>query len=193
MPFTLSDKLLRPPTGIGSAMDRLRHRWGWFVALGLLATFFGALALGMVVVATVTAVFIIALLMIVKGGSEIIVGLNARTWGREILLIVAGLFYIVAGAFALARPGPAAVVFTLMLGAALLVAGGVRVSIGLHMHTHARTMVTLGGIVTALIGLFVIVGWPANSLVVLGALLGADLLFTGVMWVGFGLRLRSHA
>ena len=174
-------------------MERLRHRWGWFVALGALAMVFGILALGMVVTATLTTVILIAIFMVIKGGSEITVGLNAKTWGREILLIAAGLAYIVAGAFALAQPGPAAVAFTLVLGIAMMVAGGIRVWIGAHMHAHARTMVIGGGAVTALIGLLVVVGWPVNSLFILGALLGADLLFTGVMWIGFGLRLRSHA
>ena len=178
---------------LGTAMDKLRHRWGWFVALGALTVFFGFLALGVVVSATVTAVFIIAVFMIIKGGSEIAVGLNAQTWGREILLILAGLFYIVAGAFALAQPGPAAVLFTLMIGTALLVAGAIRIYIGTHMHSHAKTMVIVGGVVTMLVGLLIVVGWPANSLIILGAMLGLDLLFTGIMWIGFGLRLRTHA
>ena len=174
-------------------MGRLRHRWGWFVALGALTVLLGAIALGMVVSATVTAVFIIAIFMIIKGGSEIIVGFNAATWGREVLLILAGIFYIVAGAFALAQPGPAAVVLTLMLGLSMLVAGGVRIYIGTHMHSHARTMVIVGGVVSMLVGLLITIGWPANSLIILGALLGIDLVFTGMMWIGFGLRLRTHA
>ena len=158
-----------------------------------LAVAFGVLALGMVVHATITTVFIIAVFMIIKGGSEITVGLGEKTWGREILLILAGLSYIVAGAFALAQPGPAAVVFTLIFGAAMLIAGVVRIYIGTHMSSHARTMVIVSGVVTMLVGLLIVFGWPANSLVILGALLGIDLLFTGFMWIGFGLRLRSHA
>ena len=75
-------------------------------ALGALATLFGLLALVMIVTATLTTVFIIAIFMIVTGGTEIMIGFRAKTWGREILLIVAGLAYIVAGAFALAQPGP---------------------------------------------------------------------------------------
>ena len=192
MPSTLPTS--SPSHGsLGTAMSKLRHRWGWFVALGVLTVVLGALALGTVVSATVTAVFIIAIFMIIKGGSEIAVGLNAGTWGREFLLIIAGLFYIVAGAFALAQPGPAAVIFTLMLGASMLVAGGVRIYIGTHMHSHARTMVIVGGVVTMLVGLLIILGWPANSLIILGVLLGVDLVFTGTMWIGFGLRLRTHA
>ena len=178
---------------LGTAMEKLRHRWGWFIALGALAVLFGLLALGMIVSATLTAVFVIAIFMIIKGGSEITVGLNAKTWGREIFLILAGLFYIIAGAFALAQPGPAAAAFTLLLGFSLIVAGATRIYVGTHMAGHARTMVMLGGAVTAIVGLLIVIGWPVNSLFILGALLGVDLLFTGVMWIGFGLRLRSHA
>lgn len=192
MPSTLPDPKTRRAT-LGTAMERLRHRWAWFVAIGLLALGLGVLALGLVVHATVTTVFIVAAFMILKGGSEISLGLNQKSWGREILFILTGLFYIVAAAFALARPLSAAEVLTLMLGAALLVAGGVRTWIGAHMHSHARTMVILGGLFTALVGLLVVFGWPANSLVVLGTLLGVDLIVTGAMWFGFGLRLRAHA
>ncbi len=193
MPSTLPDPSATRRLALGSAMEKLRHRWGLFVGLGILAVVLGIVALGLVVTATVTTVYIVALFMVIKGGSEISMGLNSKTWGREILFILAGLFYIVAAAFAFAQPLSAAAILTLMLGGALLVAGGMRTWIGAHMHSHARTMVIAGGIVTALIGLLVIVGWPTNSLVILGTLLGVDLVFTGVMWVGFGLRLRGHA
>ena len=182
-----------PRPTLGTAMERLRHRWGWFLALGALSIVFGVLALGTVFLATLTTVYIIAIFMVVAGATEITVGFGTRTWGRSSLLVLAGLLYIVAGAFALARPGPAAVILTLALGITLLVAGSVCVVVGTHMAGHARTMVILGGSFTALVGLLIVLGWPTNSIVVLGSLLGIDLLFTGVMWFGFGLRLRSHA
>ena len=193
MPVTMPEAgtPLRPT--LGTAMERLRHRWGWFLALGVLSIVFGILALASVFLATLTTVYIIAIFMIVAGATEITVGVGARTWGRSSLLVLAGLLYIVAGAFALAQPGPAAVILTLALGITLLVAGVVRIVVGTHMAGHARTMVILGGSFTALVGVLIVLGWPSNSIVILGALLGVDLLFTGVMWFGFGLRLRSHA
>ena len=193
MPSTLPDPNFAQQRALGTAMERLRHRWGWFVALGVLAMGLGFVALAMDIHATITTVYIIAVFMIIAGGAEIMVGLNSKTWGRFFLYILAGLFYIVAGAFALAQPLHAAVVITLMLGAAMLAAGIIRISIGLHMHSHAKTMVIVGGAFTALVGLLIVLGWPTNSIVILGVLLGVDLLFTGTMWVGFGLRLRAHA
>ena len=47
--------------------------------------------------------------------------------------------------------------------------------------------------VTALLGLLIVSGWPGNSLSVIGLLLGIELVFTGVTWIFFALRLRSHA
>ncbi len=176
-----------------AAMERLSHRWGWFLALGALSLVFGSLALIMVLLATVTTVYIVATFMVIAGGAEITVGVGARTWGRSLLMVAAGLTYLVAGAFAFAQPVPAAVLLTLLLGIALLVAGAVRVYVGIHMAGHARTMVMVAGAFTTLVGLLVVLGWPNNSVVVLGTLLGIDLLFTGVMWIGFALRLRSHA
>ena len=193
MPSTLPDRQVSRGPTLGTAMEKLKHRWGWFVALGVLAIVLGTAALVMEVHATVTTVYIIAIFMIIAGGSEIMVGLGSKTWGRFFLWAIAGLFYIIGGAFALAQPVQAAIVLTLMLGAALLTAGVVRIYIGTHMHSHAKTMVIVGGAVTALVGLLVILGWPGNSYVILGTLLGIDLLFTGFMWVGFGLRLKSHA
>lgn len=193
MPSSLPERDVRHGPTLGTAMEKLKHRWGWFVALGALAIVLGSVALVMEVHATVTTVYIVAVFMIIAGGSEIMVGMGSRDWGRFFLWIVAGLFYIVGGAFALARPVQAAIVLTLMLGAALLTAGAVRIYIGTHMHSHARTLVIVGGVVTALVGLLIVMGWPGNSYVILGTLLGIDLLFTGFMWVGFGLRLKSHA
>lgn len=194
MPVSLPDpSSARTRHSLGGAMEKIRHRWGWFVALGLLASLFGLVALALAVHATIATVFMIAIMMIVAGGSEIMVGFSAKTWGRFFLWIAAGLFYIVAGAFALAQPGHAAIVLTLMLGAAMLAAGLTRIFIGSHLQSHARTMVMVGGAVTALVGLLIILGWPSNSFVILGTLLGVDLLFSGIMWIGFGLRLRSHA
>lgn len=193
MPQTLPERNVTHRPSLGTAMEKLKHRWGWFVGLGVLAIVLGATALVLDVHATITTVYIIAIFMIIAGGSEIMVGLGSRTWGRFFLWALAGLFYIVGGAFALAQPIHAAIVLTLMLGAALLIAGVVRIYIGTHMHSHARTLVIVGGVVTALVGVLIIAGWPNNSYVILGTLLGIDLLFTGVMWVGFGLRLKSHA
>ena len=55
-----------------------------------------------------------------------------------------------------------------------------------------RTLAALCA-VTALLGLLIVSGWPRNSLFVIGLLLGIELVFSGLNWIFFGLRLRSRA
>jgi uncharacterized membrane protein HdeD (DUF308 family) len=99
----------------------------------------------------------------------------------------------VAGAFAFARPLEAAAIFTIMLGAAMLAAGIVRIYIGTHLAPGARGLAIFAGLVTAVVGLLILLSWPGSSLFILGTLLGLDLLFSGISWISLGLRLRHHA
>ena len=82
---------------------------------------------------------------------------------------------------------------TLLLGAGLLATGIVRGVAGFRHHDRMRGPLILSGLVTAILGAVIVTGWPSNSLFVIGLLLGIELVFTGVNWVFFALRLRSHA
>ncbi len=180
------------PATASGCVERLRHRWAWFIALGVLVAAMGIAALALVVSATIASVYIIALFMVIAGGGEIAFAFGARSWARFFLWVIAGLAYIVVAAFALAQPLMAAAVFTLLLGVALFATGVVRIYVGTQLNKDVRGIVILAGIVTAVVGIVVLVGWPANSFVVLGLLLGLDLLFWGGSWITLGLRMKAR-
>lgn len=172
-------------------VETLRPKWGWFVGLGALAALLGVAALSLTVSATIASVLTIGIFMLLIGATEIVIGFQARTWGRVLYWEIAGFLYLVAGMFAISDPVPASFVITLMLGAGLLATGIVRLVLGVKMHSSLmRPPLIVAGAVTALLGLVIVLGWPGNSLVVLGTLLGIDLVFSGVSWMFFGLRLR---
>lgn len=193
MDFSNDPSLFRDgPRDLRTAIEILRPRWGFIVALGALIAGMGAAALILVVSATIASVYTIAIFMILAGGAEIATGLSAKTWGRFLLWILAGLAYIVVAAFALAQPLVAAAFFTLVLGGGLIVTGAVRIFLGAHLGAPLRGPVLLAGGLTALLGILIVGGWPENSFMVLGVLLGLDLLFWGAAWIVFGLQLRRH-
>lgn len=180
------------PHNLGEAIHRARSKWGWFVAFGALTAALGVATLGYLVVAgTIASVYLIAIAMIVAGGAEIGLGLNARTWGRTAVWILVGLLYIVAGAFALAQPLLAAAGYTLLIGVALVVVGGARIVAALRLDHGPKGLLVLSGIVAILLGAMIVASWPASSLFVLGTFLGIDLLFYGISWIAFGMRLKS--
>ncbi len=178
--------------GAGGVFAHLRAKWGWFVGLGLASTILGVLALGLTVSATLASVLIVGSFMVLIGAAEILIGLRARSWSRVVFWELAGLLYLVAGSFAIFDPVPASFLITLLLGAGLLATGAVRIMLGLQMHgSTPKGPLLLAGVVTGLLGLVIVIGWPGNSLMVLGTLLGIDLIFYGISWLIFGLGLRA--
>ena len=190
MPTTL------PPPGdpktysLGSVLERVRAKRGLIIAFGVLAALLGLVALVLVETATIASVLVVGVFMIAAGILEIFVGLRTRTWGRMLLWEAAGLLYLVAGSFAIAVPELASVVLTLLLGAGLLATGIVRIIVGIRMAgSRTRGGLIAAGLFTMLLGLLIVIGWPGNSVLVLGTILGIDLLVYGLTWVMFGVRL----
>jgi uncharacterized membrane protein HdeD (DUF308 family) len=173
-----------------TAIEILRLRWRSVAAVGAISAGLGILALVLVVSATIASVYLIAIFMIAVGGAEIAFGLSAKTWGRFFLWIIAGLAYITAASFALAQPLIAAAAVTLLLGAGMIVTGTLRIVIGTYLDYPLRGPVVFAGVLTLAIGVLIIASWPENRPYVLGILLGLDLLFWGIAWIGLGLRLR---
>src|SRR5262249_1711242 len=60
----------------------LRAKWGWILALGIVYTIAGFIALGSVVMATAASVLIVGVMMIVAGVAEIINAFQCKGWGR---------------------------------------------------------------------------------------------------------------
>lgn len=175
---------------LGSALERVRAKRGLIIGFGVLAALLGLVALVLVETATIASVLVIGIFMVAAGILEIIVGLRTRTWGRMLLWEAAGLLYLIAGSFAIAVPELASVVLTLLLGAGLVATGALRIVVGIRM-AGSRTrgpLIAAGGF-TALLGLLILIGWPGNSVLVLGTILGIDLLVYGLTWIVFGVRL----
>ncbi|HEX3495629.1 MAG TPA: DUF308 domain-containing protein [Methylocella sp.] len=84
--------------------------------------------------------------------------------------IFAGLTYIVVAAFAVAQPLVAEAFFTLVLGAGMIATGVTRIYLGVRLGASPRHPVLLAGVLTALVGVSIVAGWPANCFVILGVL-----------------------
>jgi uncharacterized membrane protein HdeD (DUF308 family) len=177
---------------IGRIMEHMRQRWGWFVGFGLIAILLGIALLSAAGLATLISVSLIAAFMILIGGIEITVGLQAPSFGSGVWFVLVGLAYVVTAAFVLARPEEGAVGLTLMLGAALLATGLLRIYFATRLPGGPRLYVAIAGVVTTLLGVLIVVGWPENSAYVLGLFLGVDMLVYGASWLNFGFFLRPR-
>lgn len=176
------------------AVQHLRSKCGWIVALGVVYVIAGLIALSSVVFATRVTVFVVGIMMLISGVAEVINAFQFKSWGRFLIWLLLGALYIVAGLLTFENPLLAASVLTLLLGAALVVSGVMRIVLAFSMREGMSwTTLVLSGVVSLLLGLIILVHWPVSGLFVLGTLLGIDLLIIGIGWifVGFGLKSRA--
>ena len=191
--MSMTGNTLGPQGGLGEGVRALRARWGWIVALGVIFMISGVIALGSVVMATQTAVFVVGIMMVMAGVSEIFTAFSVKEWGKFFLWLILGVLYVAAGIIAFENPLLTAGILTLMLGFALVIGGVVRFIIAWHVRGAGKPWgwVALSALITLLLGLMIVARWPYSSVYTLGIFLGVDLLFIGSAWIGVGLALKN--
>ena len=175
------------PNSLGEGLKALHAKWGWIVALGIIFMIAGVIALGSVVMATVSAIYVIGIMMIMAGATEIVTAFSVKDWGKFALWLLLGLLYV--------RPFEAAAIVTLMLGIALMIGGVVRGFLAWSVREAGKPWgwVAVSALVTLLLGVIIIAKWPYSSAYTLGIFLGIDLIFIGSSWLGIGLALKKRA
>jgi uncharacterized membrane protein HdeD (DUF308 family) len=173
-------------------LETLRGASGWVIGVGAALVVLGVAALFSLGVATAATVTLVGVAMLLAGVVEVVHGFRQRGTGRIALWILLGALYIACGVLVLRNPVLAAGALTLMLGAALIASGVVRVVIALQVRqvTKAWGWLAASGVATAVLGGIILLRWPASSHTTLGLLLGLDLLLAGLGWVLVGLALR---
>ncbi|WP_289298565.1 DUF308 domain-containing protein [uncultured Reyranella sp.] len=191
--MTLSTNGPLPPN-LAEGLKVLRAKWGWIVALGVVFLIAGFIAVGGAVAATASAVMIIGIMMIMGGAAEIVAAFSVKGWGKFAVWMLLGLLYVGAGFIAIMNPFAAATILTLLLGAALVAGGVLRIFIAFSMKAAGKPWgwIVVSGLVTLLLGAMIIAQWPASSFFVLGIFLGIDLIFIGSGWVTMGLALKNR-
>jgi uncharacterized membrane protein HdeD (DUF308 family) len=180
-----------PSETFGATIPQLRDKWGWFVAFGVLMLIAGVIAMANLFIATVVSVLYVGALMLVGGIFQIAHAFGVKSWERFAWWLGSGILYAAAGIVAFMNPILASSVLTLLLAAALLVAGVMRIWVGLQGRPKANWgWIVAAGVVTALAGLIIALGWPVNSLFILGVFLAFDLIFQGATLTVFGFALK---
>jgi uncharacterized membrane protein HdeD (DUF308 family) len=186
---TVGERRLLTPT-IEIVSD-LRRNWGWLLAWGVALIVIGSLAIGFSFSATLGTVLAFGVLSMAGGVAEIVGSFWARQWGGLVLKLLAGVLYIVVGLLMVAHPIGAAAGLTLMIAAALLISGLLRIIVAVIHRFSGWPWVVLNGVITLVLGVMIWRQWPESALWVIGLFLGIDLVFSGFSWVMLAFAVRS--
>lgn len=184
---------LSRPESLAAALTALSAQWGWFVALGLVMLMLGIMASAYVLSATLVSVLFVGILMLIGGVSQLIHAWRIKNWSGFLFWSIAGVLYAGAGLLAVINPMAGATMLTLLLGATLIGAGGLRLWIWYNNRSQRDWQwLAFSGLITLLAGMAIAIGWPGNSAWLLGLLLALDLLFQGWTLLFLGFALRRH-
>ncbi len=169
------------------------HRWGWFVALGLLLIAIGVFAWIEVVAVTIAGAIFLGAAMFVGGILQIIQAFMVRGgWSGFLLHVLIGVLYLVGGLLIMGEPVQGAVVITVFLSVVLAVSGIMRMLMALrHRELAGWWLMLFSGIISLLIGLLLYASLPWSGLWVLGTLIAVELVVGGITLVQFGWMLRK--
>src|SRR5262249_45104449 len=78
-------------------IEKLRHRWGWFLALGIVMVLLGTVALIVTPAATIGTVIVLGWLLVFSGVMEAICAFRFRGWGGIFLHLIAGILGVFVG------------------------------------------------------------------------------------------------
>lgn len=185
--MSLSSGIKTPAQAISS----LTNKWGWFIVLGILMLMLGGIAFGNLLFATVASVYYVGITILIAGIVQIIHAFSVQTWKSFFLWMISGALYAAAGVLTFLNPFLASSIITIFIAAALLGSGVFRMWVAFQSRSvKGWGWMFVGGLITALAGIVIAIGWPVNSLWILGMFLAIDLVFQGwaMIALGFGLK-----
>lgn len=170
--------------------DELRKNWGWLLALGLALLVLGLIALTLSFATTLATVLFLGMLLLISGGFEIGNAFHHHEKNDFWLHLFTGILDLMVGALLVAFPGAGAASITLVLALLFLVGGPVRAIVAVTSRLPNWGWAVASGVIDLVLGLLLLLSWPASSLWLLGTIVGIALLFRGVWWASYAISLH---
>ncbi|MDM7831331.1 HdeD family acid-resistance protein [Cellulomonas edaphi] len=162
-----------------------RRRSGWDIVFGILMLIAGLVILGDTVVATTVSVFLI-------GWTAVVAGIVLAVWSFTRLrsdgfwwALLGGIVLAGLGVLVLQNPGRGALWITVFIGAVFVAGGVTRVVMAFSVQI-GRWLFVIGGVLSVLLGGWILVNPVAATLTVLGVLLGVQVLVEGITLLTVG-------
>ncbi len=169
----------------------LGRNWGWMLALGVLFIVMGVVALGMPVAMTLATVFVFGAFLLAGGILQLFEAFRCKGWKGILWHVLIALLYVAAGVIILQDPALSSFTLTAMLGWMVVAIGVFRIVIGLQMRgQQGWGWLVFAGVVSILLGAVILAKWPVSGLLVIGVLVGVEMLLHGWSYVFLALAAR---
>lgn len=184
-----------PTTPLSPAVEALlgdlKKNWGWLLAMGIAFVVLGTIGLGMAFTFTVVTVLAFGVLLLLGAASQVVQALRARGWKASMPHLLIAVLYLVGGLIMVLDPVGASGALTLLIGGVLVAVGIMRV-VGALQERGAPGWgwLAAGGVASVVLGVLIVLKWPASGLWVIGLLVALELIFSGWAYIFIALAIR---
>jgi uncharacterized membrane protein HdeD (DUF308 family) len=160
--------------------------------IGILLTIFGVMAIALPAVSTIFFETWIAIILISSGIAKLVYAFQTRDRGAFAWKLGLSILYIATGIMLFVYPLTGVLTLTLLLGSFLLTEGVFETVLAFRLRPQQNWIWVLGdGIITLLLGGMIWFQYPFDAPWIIGTLVGASILFTGISRVMLSLSGRS--
>lgn len=159
---------------------------------GVLLIILGIVAIAQPVVSTIFAETWFALILASAGATKLVYAFQTRNNGGFVWKVLLSILYIATGVMLFFYPLTGVLTLTLLLGSFLLTEAVFELILAFRLRPQQNWNWVLGdGIITLLLGGIIWFQWPFDAPWLIGTLVGASVLSTGISRVMLSLNARS--
>lgn len=177
---------LMPPIEIKKATN-------WIIALSIVLILLGALAIFSPLFASAFFVVMLGWIALFTGIAMIVQSFRAQPVRGFWMTLIVGIFYSIAGLFIIFNTLKSIALLTLSFGILFIAEGITTIVLGFtnRVGQSMSWLVVLNGIITLILGILVINGWPSTALWFIGLYVGISILFSGISLLAAALAARK--
>jgi uncharacterized membrane protein HdeD (DUF308 family) len=158
----------------------VRERRGWFMALGILMIVLGIVAIGAPFASGVAVNLLIGWLLVISGVAHAIHAFKATGWRGGLVQFLCGLLYFGVGLMMIMNPISGLLALTVTILVYFVASGIFKIILAIRAeHLPQRGWVTLSGILSMVLAIYVGSQFPSSALWLIGMLVGIEMLFSG--------------
>jgi uncharacterized membrane protein HdeD (DUF308 family) len=180
-------------TGLGESLfhGRLRTSSTRLMWLGIAMVILGIAAIVFPIFSTLVAALLVGWVFLISGIFLLVGSFSIHGTGPFFGALLLSLLSIAAGVFLLFNPLAGAIALTLMVGIIFMIQGAFEIFFAFETRPHSGWVgMLISGIASVVMAILIAAGWPAVSVIVLGILLGVNLLTTGFAYIFVSRSLR---
>jgi len=174
-----------------AGVDQVRKSWRWFLVVGIVLIILGGVCVGKAQTATTFSILALGWVLAISGVAWLVCSFYALSWQGFFLHLLNAIIRGVIGYLLIRHPDAGAAGVTLLL-AALFIVGGIFRGVGASVIRFPRwTWTVFSGLVSFVLGVYLLTTWPLASTYFIGVVIGVDLIFDGAALVGFAGAIHS--